>query len=167
MKLNRDHCMGELAAAGIIPRKYHSQVFTVDPGVIQTFTQTVASLYRPGMRIVEAGGGLGYLTESLAKMFPSLDCLEIDEDMIRILKEKFGNSEQGRGMNKKFAQKSHIKILKQDVMTYEPPTEDYLLVGNIPFHLSGGLFRRFVRCEHDRYVRRPLHNRRCPSHCPR
>lgn len=136
MNLNAEICQRELTEAGIIPRKYYGQVFTVDPQTIESFAQTVKQMTKPGMRIVEIGGGLGYLTEALAKALPNnpIDVLEIDEQLLPIL-------------NKKFVHNSNINILQQDIMHHQAPQEPYLLVGNIPFHVSGKLYRRFMSDE--------------------
>lgn len=131
MQLDVKTCETELKAHGITPRKYYGQVFTVDPVAINKLIETIKSIYHPGTKIVEIGGGLGYITERLAEEFDDIDCLEIDETMIAIL-------------NKKFIQQKNVKILSQDILTYPLPDKDYLLVGNIPFHASGKLYRRFM-----------------------
>ena len=205
MKLDQSTCMAELEANNLIPRKYHGQVFTTDPAVIGTFIKTVQSIYRPGTKIVEIGGGLGYLTEPLIDHFDDVDCLEIDDDLFGILNKKFiqknivgCHSEQSRGMNNYFVQKMDklsnkkiihndllasnkekdgnenknfiqetisqeksniveqknrnnkivqhggLRLIKEDILEYKVPKSDYLLVGNIPFHLSGRLYRKFM-----------------------
>jgi 16S rRNA A1518/A1519 N6-dimethyltransferase RsmA/KsgA/DIM1 with predicted DNA glycosylase/AP lyase activity len=216
MKLDQSTCKAELESNHLIPRKYYGQVFTTDPTVIGTFIETVKSIYRPGTKIVEIGGGLGYLTEPLIQHFDDVDCLEIDDDLFKILATKFCqpnepcHSEQSRGMYKKFIQsksdslnnlfiqnnsetlnkksihsnlmaenKSKVKnpnkniiqssisqyichsersrrmnnkiihdtglrLIKEDILEYNVPKSDYLLVGNIPFHISGKLYRKFM-----------------------
>jgi 16S rRNA A1518/A1519 N6-dimethyltransferase RsmA/KsgA/DIM1 with predicted DNA glycosylase/AP lyase activity len=37
-----------------------------------------------------------------------------------------------------------FRLIKEDILEYEVPKSDYLLVGNIPFHLSGRLYRKFM-----------------------
>ncbi len=216
MKLDQATCQAELTANNLIPRKYHGQVFTTDPLVIGKFIEAVQSIYRPGTKIVEIGGGLGYLTEPLVRNFDDVDCLEIDDDLFGILATKFcqpdglnnSDPEQGRrvGLYKKFIQektgfchsersrgtnkksihndllanskekdinenknfiqnhvsqekndfdeqinrnnkivhKTGLRLIKEDILEYEVPKSDYLLVGNIPFHLSGRLYRKFM-----------------------
>lgn len=132
-------CKKELEKNGIIPRKYYGQVFTTDPQTIRTFIETVKSIYKPNTKIVEIGGGLGYITKNLIKEFDDVDVLEIDEKMIEILNKKFT---QKRAKNsKKF---KNTKIIQEDILNYEPCQKDYLLVGNIPFHISGKLYRKFM-----------------------
>ena len=80
---------------------------------------------------MEIGAGLGYITAKLAEEFDDVDALEIDEKMCSIL-------------SKKFIHQKGLRILRQDILKYPPPAKDYLLVGNIPFHVSGKLYRRFM-----------------------
>ena len=124
-------CQVELEENGLIPRKYYGQVFTIDPIVIKKFIQTVQDVYQKGSKVVEVGGGMGYLTSDLAKTFDNVDVVEFDEDMLKVL-------------NKKFEQESNIRLIKGDILEYKIPQEPYMLVGNIPFHISGRLYRKFM-----------------------
>jgi 16S rRNA A1518/A1519 N6-dimethyltransferase RsmA/KsgA/DIM1 with predicted DNA glycosylase/AP lyase activity len=189
MELSADHCRQELQNRGLIPRKYHGQVFTTDPDLIDTLVKTTAGLWKPGTRIVEIGGGLGYITEALIEAFDQVDCVELDEEMFDVLLNKFSDPkfyEQHPKLNKFFIQivkiasekqkrepvykkiihiylsehkkgakpkkpknknsehTKEIRLIHADILKYMPPKSPYLLVGNIPFHVSGRLYRRFM-----------------------
>jgi len=131
MNTDQEKCIGELKKNGHIPRKYYGQVFTTDPSVIKNFIQTVKQAYKNSSKIVEIGGGLGYITEELAKNFNDIDVIEFDEDLYEIL-------------NKKFEHTPSINLIKGDILEYTPPEKPYLFVGNIPFHISGKLYRKFM-----------------------
>ena len=131
MNINQKQCQADLDTHKIIPKKYYGQVFTTDEIAIDKLIETIQSVYHPGTKIVEIGGGLGYITEKLVGKFDDIDVLEIDDELFEIL-------------NKKFIQESSIHLIKEDILNYKPPEEDYLLVGNIPFHVSGRLYRRFM-----------------------
>jgi len=60
-----------------------------------------------------------------------------------ISKEKNDNVEQ-INRNNKIVQDKGFRLIKEDILEYKPPKSDYLLVGNIPFHLSGRLYRKFM-----------------------
>ena len=134
MNPNQEKCQNELDEYGLVPRKYYGQVFTTDPILIKKFIQAVKEAYKKEVKIVEIGGGLGYLTQKLAKFAEDLDVIEFDDDLYKVL-------------NKKFAHKSNIRLIKGDILEYNPPVIPYLLVGNIPFHLSGRLYRKFMSDE--------------------
>ena len=144
--MNQEQCKKDLEDKNIIPKKYYGQVFTTDEKVIDELIKTIKSVYKPGTKIVEIGGGLGYITEKLTKEFDDIDVLEIDDVLFENLKLKFGNHlEIG---NRK------LEIKKEDILEYEPEIDEgatpasrlqeYILVGNIPFHISGRLYRRFM-----------------------
>ncbi|MBN2087148.1 hypothetical protein JW758_02270 [Candidatus Peregrinibacteria bacterium] len=129
--MNQQQCKSELEEKNIVPKKYYGQVFTSDEKVIDELIETIKSIYKPGTKIVEIGGGLGYITERLAKEFDDIDVLEIDDELYKIL-------------NNKFVQQSNIHLIKEDILEYDIPKKPYLLVGNIPFHISGKLYRKFM-----------------------
>jgi 16S rRNA (adenine1518-N6/adenine1519-N6)-dimethyltransferase len=129
--INQDTCKAELEKNGLTPRKYYGQVFTTDEKVIDKLIETIKTIYRPGTKIVEIGGGLGYITSELANHFKDVDVVEYDDQMYKVL-------------NKKFIQKPNIRLIKGDILDYKLPPTNYLLVGNIPFHISGKLYRHFM-----------------------
>jgi 16S rRNA (adenine1518-N6/adenine1519-N6)-dimethyltransferase len=140
MNSEQEKCQAELDEHGLIPRKYYGQVFTTDPLLIKKFVQTVRNAYKKGTKIVEVGGGMGYITSELAKSFDDIDVVEFDEALFDVL-------------NKKFAQESNIRLIKGDILDYDPPNKPYMLVGNIPFHISGRLYRKFMsEIEHKPYA---------------
>ena len=134
MNIGQSKCIEELNKFNVTPRKYHGQVFTTDEKIIDKFIETIKTIYRPDTKIVEIGGGLGYITEKLIENFDNIDVLEIDDQLFDIL-------------NTKFVQKKNLRLIKEDIMKYKIPKSDYILVGNIPFHISGQLYRRFMSDE--------------------
>ena len=131
MNSEQEKCQAELDEHGLIPRKYYGQVFTTDAALIKKFIQTVQDIWKPDSKVVEIGGGLGSITRELAKCFDDIDVVEYDEALFEVL-------------NNKFAQQSNLRLIKSDILEYEPPKKPYLLVGNIPFHISGRLYRKFM-----------------------
>ena len=207
MSINQSICKSELAQHNHVPRKYYGQVFTTDEDVIQKLIDAIKSIYKPGTKIVEIGGGLGYITDKLIEEFDDIDCVEFDDELFEILLNKFCvhtscrgrrsasptnefiaikpnkqcnpmnkkfihdenmacHSDQSGGMNKNFIhqslsdninnknskkannkksdQQSRLRLIKGDILGYRPPKQDYLFVGNIPFHISGKLYRQFM-----------------------
>lgn len=139
MNHEQEKCQAELNKHGFVPHKYYGQFFTTDSVLIKKFIKTVKEVYQKDTKIVEIGGGLGYITQELAKNFDDIDVVEFDEEMFKIL-------------NKKFIHKSNLRLIKGDILEYEIPDKPYLLVGNIPFHISGRLYRKFMsEIEHKPY----------------
>lgn len=173
MKINQQICRQELEMEGVIPKKFYGQVFTTDKATIKKFIETVKSCYQPGTIIIEIGTGLGYLTEGLSKNFDQIIGVEYDDELFSILYKKFIHNknlaylkEKSDKLNKFFTQineceiknlkddksskykncthKTNIHLIKGNILDFIPPKKDYLLVGNIPFHISGKLYRKFM-----------------------
>lgn len=128
-------CQAELDEKNLIPKKYYGQVFTTDDKLIKKFVQYVKEVYRPGTKIVEIGGGLGYITRELLKeeIFEDIEVIEYDEELFEVLSSQLP---------------AHSSQLKRgDILDYKPPQKDYMLIGNIPFHISGRLYRKFMSDE--------------------
>ena len=131
MNSNQEKCQEELDEHNLVPRKYYGQIFTTDLTLIKKFIQTVQHTYKKDTKVVEVGGGLGYITSELAKSFDDVEVVEFDEQMFDVL-------------NTKFAQMPNIRLIQGDILDYKIPKKPYILVGNIPFHISGRLFRKFM-----------------------
>jgi len=180
MEINQETCISELIKYNIIPRKYYGQVFTTDESVIRKLIDTIKTIYKPGSKIVEIGGGLGYITEALTENFNNVDCVEVDEGLFKVLFKKFVHNKNWAyvkeksdnlnkifiqkicsrenfskkrkiNMNKKFIQQSSLRLIKADFLDYLPTNsntpfsnQEYMLVGNIPFHISGKIYRKFM-----------------------
>ena len=180
MNSGQSKCKEDLKKYKIIPRKYYGQVFTTDEKVIDQLIDTCKSIYKPGTKIVEIGGGLGYITERLIKEFEDVDSIEFDDELFGILYKKFVHSknlaylkEKSNKSNKFFIHnpksetkspkspknllskksnhKSSLRLIHGDILEYpfsesedRNPRQDYILVGNIPFHISGKLYRKFM-----------------------
>ena len=173
MPISQETCQAELTEHNLIPRKYYGQVFTTDEIIIQKLIDTIKSICKPNTRIVEIGGGLGYITERLIEHFDNVDCVELDDELYDTLYKKFVHNKNmaylkeksdnlnkifihqpkskdvktkssETPLNKKSIQGCNLRLIHGDIMEYHPPDEDYLLIGNIPFHISGKLYRKFM-----------------------
>lgn len=130
LTIHQQRCKAELDLYGLRPKPQLSQTFLVDPAGVEHLVEAIKTIYRPGTKIVEVGGGLGYITTALARHFKEIEVLEIDEAMLSIL-------------NKKFDQYKNVTIIKKDLRHYVSK-EPYLLVGSIPFNLTSVFLKRFL-----------------------
>ncbi len=69
-------------------RKRFGQNFLHDAGVIHRILRAIHA--REGQRLLEIGPGQGALTEGLLGSGARLDVIELDQDLIPLLKLKFG-----------------------------------------------------------------------------
>jgi len=128
---DQQQCIQELEERQLIPKKFYGQVFTTDEKIIDRLVEEIQSIYRQDTRVVEIGGGLGYISQKLEKAFENIDIVEYDDELFEVL-------------NKKFAHSKNIRLIKGDILEYDSEKKPYILVGNIPFHISGRLYRKFM-----------------------
>jgi 16S rRNA (adenine1518-N6/adenine1519-N6)-dimethyltransferase len=109
-----------------IARKRFGQNFLRDSSVIRHIIACLG--LRPGQHWVEIGPGQGALTEPLLQAGARLDVIELDRDLVALLK-------------KKFAGQPHLDIhsadaLKFDFSSLSEQGERLRVVGNLPYNIS-------------------------------
>lgn len=110
------------------PRKRFGQNFLRDPKIIHAIIQAV----QPNEvdLIVEIGPGQGAITEPLLELVPNLEVIEIDRDIIELLRIKFKNLTVHA-----------MDVLKFDFETLHAKHRDHQsrklrIVGNLPYNIS-------------------------------
>ncbi len=110
------------------PRKRFGQHFLNDQTVIARIVETLHP--RPGEILCEIGPGRGALSDQLATLDNELHLVEIDRDLVPLLR-------------KRYAAQSNIRIHEQDALTLAVETihcaERVVLVGNLPYNISTAL----------------------------
>lgn len=87
--------------------------------------------------VLEVGPGKGILTEALLKNSMKVIAVEKDSDLIGLLNEKF-ESEINEG---------RFILINDDILTLDLKNivpEKYTLVANIPYYITGALFKKFL-----------------------
>lgn len=111
----------------IKPRKKLSQSFLLDQNVIKKIAD-YAQITRDDV-VVEIGSGIGVLTELLAHDAGKLIAVELDQNLVAILKEKFANC-------------PNVEIYSGDILKYnftlisEKYNKKLKIVGNVPYNIS-------------------------------
>ncbi len=88
-----------------------------------------AAQIKSGEVVVEVGPGEGTLTRALLDRGAQVIAIEKDRRLIPLLKEKFAGK--------------NIEIIEGDALEFVPPKK-YKVVGNIPYYISGALFKKFL-----------------------
>jgi len=93
-----------------------------------------------GKTVLEIGPGTGMLTRALLSRASRVVALETDAELLPLLTEEFGD-EIAAGT---------LELLHQDVRTFDPKTitGPYSLVANIPYYITGEIFRQFLTADH-------------------
>lgn len=115
-------------------KKQFGQHFLCDAHVLGMILQ--AAKVGEGDRILEIGPGLGVLTEEILKEKALLTAMEIDQDLIQVLKVKFGLQES-------------FSLIEGDALAldWERELKDSAplkIVANLPYNISSPLFFKMV-----------------------
>lgn len=111
--------------AGHQARKRFGQNFLHDPGVIERIVRSISPKANDSM--VEIGPGLGALTEELLAVNPRLNVVELDRDLIPVLRTKFFNYPE-------------FRIHEADALRFDfselAADGPLRIVGNLPYNIS-------------------------------
>lgn len=111
-------------------RHEHGQNFLTDHTTIDRLSRLVGDSTGP---IVEIGPGQGRLTRELQKLGRSLTAVEIDSR----LADRLASASQ-------FREQKHVTVVNADFLHWPLPTTPYVVVGNVPFHLTTAILRRLL-----------------------
>lgn len=108
------------------PRKRFGQNFLHDPHIIDHILSNIDA--HATQHWVEIGPGQGALTEPLLNLGVQLDVIELDRDLVKLLKSKF---QQFKNINIH----SH-DALQFDFASLSRNTEKIHIIGNLPYNIS-------------------------------
>ncbi|MCY7346273.1 MAG: 16S rRNA (adenine(1518)-N(6)/adenine(1519)-N(6))-dimethyltransferase RsmA [Pyrinomonadaceae bacterium] len=117
-------------------KKSFGQNFLVDGNYID---KIVAALEpQIGETIVEIGSGRGALTEGLIKSGANVIAIELERDMLAVLRERFGNCEN--------FQLVEADALKIDYSRFQIPDSKLKikLVANLPYYISTAILQKLI-----------------------
>jgi len=111
--------------AGHQARKRFGQNFLHDPGVIERIVRSIHP--KPDDAIVEIGPGLGAITEEILAVNPKLQVVELDRDLIPVLRTKFFNYPE-------------FRIHEADALKFDfrqlTDGKPLRIIGNLPYNIS-------------------------------
>ena len=105
---------------GTLKKKY-GQNFLIDQNIIKKICNLLSS---KNLKIIEIGPGDGRLTERVLDYEPKeLKIIEIDPDLIPVLKLKFNKNQ-------------NIKIINENILDYQLTEKIDLIISNLPYNIS-------------------------------
>lgn len=112
---------------GHVARKRFGQNFLHDPTIIGRIISAINP--KPEEHLVEIGPGLGALTEEILELAGALDAVELDRDLVPVLRTKFFRYEDKFKIHEADALKFDFSSLQND----ERPLR---VIGNLPYNIS-------------------------------
>lgn len=128
---NSTELLALLKRENLWAQKKLGQNFLVNPQVLDKIIE--AAEIKKTDHLLEIGPGLGILTEQLAKYAAKITCIELDQNIIPILKRNLG------------AAAANVKIIHQDALKTPLPTHPYKLVANIPYYITSPILNHFLQ----------------------
>jgi 16S rRNA (adenine1518-N6/adenine1519-N6)-dimethyltransferase len=118
----------------LLPKRSFSQNFLVQPGATAQIADATAAL---GHQVVELGPGLGALTYALLDRDCDVLAVELDRDMVRVLRAELASEER--------LEVRHGDAANVDFVEYSKACGSKLVVtGNLPYQATGAILRRVV-----------------------
>jgi 16S rRNA (adenine1518-N6/adenine1519-N6)-dimethyltransferase len=130
--MNLEELQFLLKQYGLTPNKVRGQNFLVSDQVLDDIM--IAADIKLDDIIVEVGPGLGALTQRLVAQAEQVTAFEIDKNFEIILNRL-------KKVNK------NLEIIWQDILSVtdqQLPTQDYKIVANIPYYLTGKFMQKFL-----------------------
>jgi 16S rRNA (adenine1518-N6/adenine1519-N6)-dimethyltransferase len=124
----------ELKEYGLIPKKKWGQHFLIDRNILNKIIQT-ANIREEDV-VLEIGPGLGEMTAGLSKKAKKVIAVEIDSQLVEILKNKMKDY-------------PNVEVIKGDILKLEfnkllhQEKAPVIVVANLPYQISTPLLFRF------------------------
>ena len=125
----------ELKEYGLVPRKRWGQHFLVDRNILSKVVR--AAKLEKGDVVLEIGPGMGEMTLGLARQVKKVIAVEIDRELVKILKEKTADF-------------SNVMVIEGDILKisfeelYRQGHQQLKVVANLPYQISTPLLFRFI-----------------------
>ncbi|HEX8172405.1 MAG TPA: 16S rRNA (adenine(1518)-N(6)/adenine(1519)-N(6))-dimethyltransferase RsmA [Thermoanaerobaculia bacterium] len=115
------------------PKKKWGQNFLRNRGAVTKIVEAIAP--QPDEIVLEIGPGEGVLTEQLVALPNRVVAIEIDPDLFRRLRARFGE---------------RLELRNEDAVDAALPDAPYRAVGNLPYNVGTPILRRVIADPHCR-----------------
>ncbi|MGB8221323.1 MAG: 16S rRNA (adenine(1518)-N(6)/adenine(1519)-N(6))-dimethyltransferase RsmA [Polyangiales bacterium] len=118
----------------LLPKRSFSQNFLIQPDAIAQIADAATAL---GQQVVELGSGLGALTYALLARGCNVLAVELDRDMVHVLREELGHE-------------TRLEIWQGDAAAFDLDAYSracgakLAVAGNLPYQATGAILRRVV-----------------------
>jgi 16S rRNA (adenine1518-N6/adenine1519-N6)-dimethyltransferase len=122
-----------LKAYGAAANKDLGQHFLIDKKALESIVD--AAEIQPSEKIIEIGPGMGILTQELCKQAKEVLALEVDRNMIPIVKTTC-------------IKHKNLKVEHADVLRYDTnQLGQYKVVANVPYYITSAILKLFLEAD--------------------
>ncbi len=122
-------------------KKSLGQNFLVDQNIINKIIFTLNP--NKDETIIEIGAGRGALTEKLVERAGKVIAVEIDRDLIPILRDEFKDAD-----NFQLIEQNALEINFQNLLALLSPAHKTKIVANLPYYISTAILQHLIQSRH-------------------
>lgn len=124
---------------GIRTKKSFGQNFLTDLNVLKNIVE--AADITANDNVIEIGPGIGALTEQLAQAAGEVLALEIDQDLIPVLKEVLSPYNNVKVINQDVLQANLPELIKKE---FKDPSRPIKVVANLPYYITSPILMNLL-----------------------
>ena len=124
---------------GIRTKKSFGQNFLTDLNVLKNIVE--AADITANDNVIEIGPGIGALTEQLAQAAVEVLALEIDQDLIPVLKEVLSPYDNVKVINQDVLQANLPELIKKE---FKDPSRPIKVVANLPYYITSPILMNLL-----------------------
>lgn len=124
---------------GIRTKKSFGQNFLTDLNVLKNIVE--AADITTNDNVIEIGPGIGALTEQLAQAAGEVLALEIDQDLIPVLKEVLSPYDNVKVINQDVLQANLPELIKKE---FKDPSRPIKVVANLPYYITSPILMNLL-----------------------
>lgn len=136
---SRTHTRAIMEKYGIRTKKSFGQNFLTDLNVLKNIVE--AADITANDNVIEIGPGIGALTEQLAQAAGEVLALEIDQDLIPVLKEVLSPYDNVKVINQDVLQANLPELIKKE---FKDPSRPIKVVANLPYYITSPILMNLL-----------------------
>lgn len=125
----------------LIAKKGYGQNFLINFNTIRTIADNC--FIKEDTLVIEIGPGLGALTEELLRISKKVIAIEIDKNMVRVLKDNFKDNSNLELINEDF-----LKIDLNELIQKNIGYKEVVIVSNLPYYITSDILEKIISLKH-------------------
>jgi 16S rRNA (adenine1518-N6/adenine1519-N6)-dimethyltransferase len=131
---------------GLRPRKGLGQHFLADPNILRKIVK--AAELSAETRVLEIGPGLGTLTRLLAEVAGRVVAVELDEEMMRVLRGELAHLPNLELVHGDILHQDPASLMRDPHSSVHQSSPTYMVVANLPYYITSAAIRHLLECSY-------------------